>query len=91
MTQNIVETPKIGSPELAQRAQEIVPPVDIYENEHELLVLADLPRVTAENLTVEVHHPEAENPRASAQRKPPERHCVLSHFPAGCIDGRGQN
>jgi len=58
MTQNIVETPKTSGPELAQRAQEIMPPVDIYENDHELLVLADLPRVTTENLTVEVNHPE---------------------------------
>ena len=58
MTQNIAETPNTGSSELKQRGREIVPAVDIYENEHELLVLADLPRVTAENLTVEVHHPE---------------------------------
>ena len=58
MTQNIAETPNTGSSESAQRTHEVVPAVDIYENEHELLVLADLPRVTAENLTVEVHHPE---------------------------------
>ena len=58
MTQNIAETAKTSAPELAQRAQEIMPPVDIYENDHELLVLADLPRVTTENLTVEVNHPE---------------------------------
>ena len=57
MTQNIAETPK-NSPELPQRAKEIVPPVDIYENEQELLILADLPRVTRENLSVEVNHPE---------------------------------
>jgi HSP20 family protein len=58
MTQNVVEPPKTSGPELTQRVQEIMPPVDIYENEHELLVLADLPRVTAENLTVEVNHPD---------------------------------
>lgn len=57
MNQNIAETAK-NSPELAQRIQELVPPVDIYENEQELLILADLPRVTPENLSVEVHHPE---------------------------------
>jgi len=58
MTQNIAETAKTSGPESAHRAQEIMPPVDIYENDHELLVLADLPRVTTENLTVEVNHPE---------------------------------
>jgi HSP20 family protein len=58
MTQNIVGSPKKSGPELARRVQEIVPPVDIYENEQELLILADLPRVTPENLTVEVNQPE---------------------------------
>lgn len=58
MKQSIVEIPKTGSSEPTQRAYEVVPPVDIYENDHELLVFADLPRVTAENLTVEVNHPE---------------------------------
>ena len=57
MNQNTAETAKNNS-ESAQRTQEIVPPVDIYENEQELLILADLPRVTPENLSVEVHHPE---------------------------------
>jgi HSP20 family molecular chaperone IbpA len=58
MTQNIVEPPKNGRPELTQRPQESIPPVDIYENELELLILADLPRVTTESLSVEVNHPE---------------------------------
>jgi HSP20 family protein len=35
-----------------------VPPVDVYENDKEVLVLADLPGVTQENLHVELDHPE---------------------------------
>jgi len=58
MTQNIEATAKTQGSELAHQNQEFMPPVDIYENDHELLVLADLPRVTTENLTVEVNHPE---------------------------------
>jgi len=57
MNPNTAEIAKNNS-EPAQHTQEIVPPVDIYENEQELLILADLPRVTAENLSVEVNHPE---------------------------------
>jgi HSP20 family protein len=36
---------------LAQRAA-VAPPVDIFENKDELLILADLPGVSRENLTV---------------------------------------
>lgn len=58
MTQNTVEAAKVSGSDLTPKVQEVVPPVDIYENDHELLILADLPRVTPENLTVEVNHPE---------------------------------
>lgn len=57
MTQNIVQTPS-GSVERTSSAMTITPPVDIYESDKELLVVADLPRVTRDALTVEVNHPE---------------------------------
>lgn len=39
--------------EAVQTARPIAPPVDIYENEQELLLLADLPGVTREAITVQ--------------------------------------
>lgn len=38
--------------------RERVPPVDIYENEHELLLVADVPGVTSENLNLRIEPPE---------------------------------
>ncbi len=58
MTQSIIETPRNSQVESALRVTELTPAVDIYENDKELLVLADLPRVTRDSLTVEVNHPE---------------------------------
>lgn len=40
------------------RVTRAVPLVDVYENDSEVLVLADLPGVTQENLRVELDHPE---------------------------------
>ena len=58
MTQNIVQ-PSNGSPaERASAIASLTPAVDIYENDKELLVVADLPRVSRDSLTVEVNHPE---------------------------------
>jgi HSP20 family protein len=57
MTQNIVQSSNAPI-ERTSAAVTLTPPVDIYENEKELLVLADLPRVTRDALTVEVNHPE---------------------------------
>ena len=58
MTQNIVETQGSSPAERTSTIANLTPPVDIYENEKELLVLADLPGVTRESLSVEVNHPE---------------------------------
>jgi len=58
MTQSIVETPRKSQVENTLRVNELTPAVDIYENDKELMVLADLPRVTRDSLTVEVNHPE---------------------------------
>jgi HSP20 family protein len=40
------------------RARELTPAVDVYENEHELLVVADLPGVTRERLDIHIDPPE---------------------------------
>jgi len=58
MTQNIVENSNSSRVERASTLATLTPSVDIYENDKELLVVADLPRVTHESLTVEVNHPE---------------------------------
>lgn len=39
--------------EAVQAARPIAPPVDIYENEHELLLLADLPGVNRDAINVQ--------------------------------------
>ena len=58
MTQSIVETPRKSQIDRPARIAELTPSVDIYENDKELLVLADLPRVSRDSLTVEVNHPD---------------------------------
>jgi HSP20 family molecular chaperone IbpA len=52
------EVTKSNAPTSTQPVHEITPLVDIYENEHELLILSDLPGVTPDKLSVEVDHPE---------------------------------
>lgn len=49
--------PRTGS-EVAQARPTIPPAVDIYENNDEILVYADLPGVTPEGLNVRVHKDE---------------------------------
>jgi HSP20 family molecular chaperone IbpA len=44
--------------ENAEQYINLTPLVDVYENDKEVLVLADLPGVTAEDLKVELDHPE---------------------------------
>jgi len=56
MTQSIVET--ANSTERAQPVRDRVPAVDVYENDREVLVLADLPGVTAQQLEVKLDHPD---------------------------------
>jgi HSP20 family molecular chaperone IbpA len=40
------------------RARELTPAVDVYENEAELLIVADLPGVTRDGLDIQIHPPE---------------------------------
>ncbi len=73
MTQNIVQTSNDSSAERTSGIVNLTPAVDIYENDKELLVVADLPRVTRDSLTVEVNHPELKiEGRAFDSRKQPE-------------------
>ncbi|HEX6278204.1 MAG TPA: Hsp20/alpha crystallin family protein [Polyangiaceae bacterium] len=40
------------------RMRELTPAVDVYENEAELLIVADLPGATREGLDIQIHLPE---------------------------------
>jgi HSP20 family protein len=40
------------------RSRELSPPVDVYENEAELLIVADLPGATSERLDIKIDPPE---------------------------------
>jgi HSP20 family protein len=40
------------------RARELAPPVDVYENESELVIVADLPGATRERLDIKIDPPE---------------------------------
>ena len=44
--------------ERTRAGRERVPPVDIYENEHELLLVADVPGVSSEQLNLRIEPPE---------------------------------
>lgn len=58
MTQSIVETSRNNPVERKPPVMELTPAIDIYESEKELLLVADLPSVTPEALTLEVNHPD---------------------------------
>ena len=73
MTLSTVESPRNTSVERPPRVAELTPAVDIYENDKELLILADLPRVTPSSLKLEVNHPEMKiEGRAAASDTQPE-------------------
>ena len=46
------------TPETVEQTQWLAAPVDIYENSNELLLLADLPGVTADNLKIDIDNNE---------------------------------
>jgi len=58
MTQSIVESARSPQVERAPQVLEITPATDVYENDKELLLIADLPAVSADSLTVEMNHPD---------------------------------
>lgn len=56
--QTVQNGEKDRSVERTRAGRERVPPVDIYENEHELLLVADVPGVSSENLNLRIEPPE---------------------------------
>jgi HSP20 family protein len=73
MSENIVQTSPTTQPVRAPIVRELVPAIDIYENDKELLVVADLPRVTRDKLAVQVNHPELKiEGRVDATDRQPE-------------------
>lgn len=74
MTQSIVDSSSSPRIERKPAVLELVPPIDIYENEKEVLLVADLPKVTTDTLTLEVNHPDLRiEGRAPGEGKNPER------------------
>lgn len=74
MIQTATEPTKNGSMERAPKAIELTPVIDIYENEKELLLVADLPNVKPEALSVEVNHPDLKvTGRVPSNGRGPER------------------
>jgi HSP20 family protein len=49
-----LRTTRTGSPEGMERRPIVAPPVDIYENTDEILVVADVPGARPESITVKV-------------------------------------
>jgi len=74
MTQSIVESAHNPQVERAPLVLELTPAIDVYENDKELLLIADLPSVSADSLNVEVNHPDLKiEGRAPRDDKNPER------------------
>ena len=74
MTQSIVETSRKTPVDRKPSVLELVPPIDIYEKHRELLLIADLPNVTADTLSLEVNHPDLRiQARTPGDDKRPER------------------
>lgn len=58
MAKDLVRQPASAPLEGTRKAREITPPVDIYENDQELLIVADVPGVETRGLSVELDLPE---------------------------------
>jgi HSP20 family protein len=58
MAEQRIQTEKERTPEHTRTLHELVPAVDIYENEQELLVVADVPGVSPEGLELRIEPPE---------------------------------
>ena len=74
MTQSIVDNSRNTQIDRKPPVMELVPPIDIYENDKEILLIADLPNVTTDALTLEVNHPDLRiQARTPGDDKHPER------------------
>lgn len=69
-------------PTRAEAGRRLSPAVDIYENAEGFLILADLPGVTAEGLSVEFNPPEL-RVRATPQHASPEAFVYERRFELG--------
>jgi HSP20 family protein len=58
MAEQRIQPEKEKALEHTRSVHELVPPVDIYENEQELLVVADVPGVNPEGLELRIEPPE---------------------------------
>ena len=58
MTEPRIQTEKEQALEHTHPVHEVAPAVDIYENEQELLVIADVPGVSPEGLELRIEPPE---------------------------------
>jgi HSP20 family protein len=58
MNETRIQPEKEQSLEQTRTVRELVPAVDIYENEQELLVVADVPGVSPEGLELRIEPPE---------------------------------
>lgn len=58
MAEQRIQTEKEQALEHTRTLHELVPAVDIYENEQELLVIADVPGVNPEGLELRIEPPE---------------------------------
>lgn len=87
MTQQSIEPTHNSTVEHASAAVKLTPAVDIYENDSELLVVADLPRVTRDTLSVQVNHPELKiEGRVLGNNKQPEYHYTRTFHLDSSVD-----
>lgn len=74
MSHNIANWTQSETTARTARVLELTPLIDIYENEKEMLLLADLPSVAKDAVTIEVNHPELRiEARASGDEHTPDR------------------
>jgi len=69
--------------ESASEARQIVPPVDIYETPNEVVLVADMPGITKENLTLDV-----DNNELTISGTFEERHVGEKKLIDECVYGR---
>jgi len=75
MKQNIIKRDEVR-PETVDTRQWETPPVDIHENDDELLLIADLPGVAPDQLKVNL---ESDQLTIEGYRSPPEDRTALRH------------
>jgi HSP20 family molecular chaperone IbpA len=85
MAKDLVRNPAGGELEGTRTTREIAPLVDVYENDKELLIVADVPGVEKDGLSVELDPPEL---RLEGRRGDSERY-VRAFRVSEAIDPEG--